>query len=290
MSSFQGIAEEHYKRLDVQREILDFCRDRWVAVHCTDAGGNLIFRRYFKGKPITLEALKDFSILFKGLGNVRSIYATANKYHKIKSREDVYALSNVHLCTPTWDVDGEFSNWRETIAVTRQLISIIEKEGVQKSVYAKWSGNGCHIHISEEAFSENSLCKAHPLDLAYATVEYVKLKFTSEKSDTLKMENTVIENRMDPGRVFTVPLSLHRTLNAVCICMKPNELDSFSPEWTQPSRFKHNPNWREAEKGEADELALKAYQNIGGYPLKRPINRRKAKRLDQQISEWLKKE
>lgn len=289
MSSFQNIAEEHYKRLDVKREILDFCRDRWVAVHCKDAEGNLIFRRYFKGKPITFEALKDFSRLFKWLENIRSVYATANKYYKIKSREDVSTLSNVHLCTPTWDVDGEISKWRETIAVTRQLISLIEREGVQKSVYAKWSGNGCHIHINEEAFSENSLSKAHPLDLAYATVEYVKLKFTSEISNTLKVENTVVENRMDPGRVFTSPLSLHRTLNAVCICMKPNELDSFSPEWTQPFRFRHNPSWREARRGEADELALKAYQNIGGYPLKRPTRTRKTKRLDQQISEWLKK-
>jgi hypothetical protein len=36
---------------------------------------------------------------------------------------------------------------------------------MQKSLYIKWSGNGCHVHINKEAFSDNALGKTHPLEL-----------------------------------------------------------------------------------------------------------------------------
>ncbi|MEM2320030.1 MAG: hypothetical protein QXQ63_04740, partial [Candidatus Bathyarchaeia archaeon] len=69
----------------------------------------------------------------------------------------------------------------------------------------------------------------------------------------------------------------------------PNELDRFSPEWIQPSNFRHNTDWREFIKGEADELALKAYSMVGGYPAWKRYRKRKNKKLDEQINEWLKK-
>jgi len=39
------MALEHYPRPDVQREIVDYCSGRWVALHCLDSSGRLIFRR-----------------------------------------------------------------------------------------------------------------------------------------------------------------------------------------------------------------------------------------------------
>jgi hypothetical protein len=282
------LASEHYSRAEVQKEIAEFCKGRWMAAHCIEESGKLIFRRYIGGKPMAVKGEKDFATLLKGLNNRgRAFYATANKYHTIERVEDV-DISKAYRCTPTWDIDGKLQNWRETIAAARQILSTLENEGVKKSVYLKWSGNGCHIHVHEEAISEKVLSKAHPLDFAYAIVEYVNMKALPKTIESLNAEGVQVENRMDAGRVFTCPLSLHRQLNVVCVCLKLDELDGFSPVWIQPSNFKHNPAWRGFQKGEADTLAMKAYEAVGGYPAP-SRGRLKGKRLDQQINEWLRK-
>ena len=287
----QNLAEEHYSRADVQKEIADFCAGRWVAAHCINEKGELIFRRYFKGKPLAIRGENDVPKILKKLGfQVRTLYASANKYCSINQAEDVSTFSNIVRCTPTWDIDGTLSNWRETIIVAKEVVKFLENEGVKNSVYVKWSGNGCHIHIHEEALSEAALNRAHPLDLAYAIVEYVNINVLPNISENLNLETVRVENRMDAGRVFTCPLSLHRQLDVVCVCMKPNELDGFSLKWIQPDSFRHNVKWREFTRGEADKLALKAFETVGGYPTSiKACKKEKTKRLDQLINEWLKK-
>ncbi|MEM2806510.1 MAG: hypothetical protein QXK86_06660 [Candidatus Bathyarchaeia archaeon] len=287
--SLRETALKHYLKVFVQREIADFCKGRWTAVHCINGEGNLVFRRYMGGEPITIREVDDIPKLLNKLNfQVRSIYATANKYRLMgQLDESSPVLSSVSFCTPTWDLDASLSNWPETIAAAREIVSFVESLGVEKSVYIKWSGNGCHIHIHEQAISEETLSKAHPLDFAYAIVEYVNMKLSSKIAE--KFAGIHVENRMDAGRVFTCPLSLHRVLDVVCVCIKPNELDRFSPEWIQPSNFRHNTDWREFIKGEADELALKAYSMVGGYPAWKRYRKRKNKKLDEQINEWLKK-
>ncbi|MEM2743188.1 MAG: hypothetical protein QXF54_04235, partial [Candidatus Methanomethylicaceae archaeon] len=270
---------KHYSKIEVQDEIIEFCKGRWVAFHYKNLE-KLIFRRYLNSKPIVIKKREDIISLLKKF-NIRTFYATANKYKKIESIEDIH-FSNAYLCTPTWDIDGKIENWQDTIKIVREILSILENEGVNKSVFIKWSGNGCHIHIHEEAISSDILNKANPLDFAYSIVEYINQKIMQK----IVNKFIKIENRMDTLRVFTTPLSLHRELNVVCICFKFNEIDNFSIEWTNIENFKHNKNWREFEKGEADNLALKAYKIIGGYPLRR---KRKHKKLDEEIIEWLKK-
>ncbi|MBS7646914.1 hypothetical protein KEJ24_03650 [Candidatus Bathyarchaeota archaeon] len=250
----------------------------------------MVFRRYIKGKPLTVKEVRDFQELLRAMNfQVRTIYASANKYRSVNNVGDVRALSNVARCTPTWDVNSKLSNWQETIAVAKRIIAFLENEGVKDSVYIKWSGNGCHIHIHEEAISEDALNGAHPLDLAYAIVEYVNLHALPKISEKLCAGNIRVENRMDAGRVFTCPLSFHRKLNVVCVCLKPNKVDSFSTEWIQPKKFKHNPAWRNFKKREADALATKAYESIGGYIGSWRGKKPKNKRLDKQINEWLRK-
>lgn len=286
----QSLIREHYSRADVQREIVDFCVGRWVATHCINEEGELVFRRYFKGKPLAVNGTVDLQRLLEKVDfKVRTIYASANKYLSVKSAEDVYTPTNVIRCMPTWDVDGTLQNWQKTVAVAKQIVAFLESEGVKDSVYVKWSGNGCHIHIHEEAVSENALSKAHPLDLAYAIVEYVNLHVLPRCYEGLNSGGVRVENRMDAGRVFTCPLSLHRELDVVCICMKPNELDHFSPEWIEPSNFRHNHAWRNFKKGETDALATKAYETVGGYPSLSRRRKPKSERLDQQINKWLQK-
>lgn len=279
-------AIKHYLKAQVQGEIADFCRGRWAALHLIDEKGALLFRRYLYGKPVTIHSSEDFQKLIKKFGQcVRAIYATANVY-RFNEQAIAYkpSLEDVIACTPTWDIDNDPARWRDTIEIAREIIAILEEFGIRKSAYIKWSGRGCHVHIHEQAISPEILEEAHPLDFAYAIVEYVNMKITEKHSVT----DLRIENRMDAGRVFTCPLSLHRELNVVCICMKPNDLDSFSPEWIKPDEFKHNPNWRIFIKGEADELAMKAYKQVGGNPL-RGYRKKGRKKLDEQIIEWLSK-
>ncbi len=276
---------EHYSRRDVQKEILDFCRKRWVALHYIDSSGNLIFRRYVRGKPIRVDTSEDLIKL--NFHSLRSIYATANLYGRIQTLEDVYDYTNIVYCTPTWDIDNDLSNWKRTIRVAEKILRFLEKWGIKKSIYVKWSGNGCHIHINEKGFSKDLLKKHNPLDLAYAIVEYVNSKLALKFMELSPKGGIIVENKMDPTRVFTCPLSLHRELNVTCICMKSRDLEKFTPEWIKPENFRHNPSWREFEEGEVDELAEVAYRTIGGYPLKARRKTRKTKPLDKQIMEWL---
>ena len=285
------LSHEHYSRPDVQKEISEFCKGRWVAAHYTDPSNRLLFRRYIYGRPLTIKGPEGLERLLELRGgSLRSVYATSNVYGTLKSVEDVYDLSNIRLCTPVWDIDGELSNWRETISVAKEIVSFLEERGVERSVYIKWSGNGCHVHIHEGAFSETTLRRHHPLDVAYAVVEYVNSKLSQKLITLSPRGKTVVENKMDLTRVFTCPLSLHRRLDVLCVCIKPDRLDDFSIEWVRPSTFRHDPSWREFLEGEADELAEDAYKTVGGYPLQpRRRRRRRGTPLDEQIKRWLQK-
>ncbi|MEM1601938.1 MAG: hypothetical protein QXY30_01860 [Candidatus Bathyarchaeia archaeon] len=282
-------AYRHYSRQDVKREILDFCRGRWVALHYVDSKGNLIFKRYSnEKKPIKIEGESDLDALNNGA--LKSIYATINIYEVLQEVEDAYNLENIVYCTPTWDIDSELVNWRETIQVAREILYFLGKWGIKVSAYVKWSGNGCHVHINERSISESIREKYNPLDIAYAIVEYVKSKISPKIAESSSSGKISVENKIDLARVFTCPLSLHRELNAVCICMRIEDIEKFRPDWINPQDFIHNPNWREFKDGEADILAEKAYKTIGGYLFKLRKRRRKTKPLDEQILEWLRKE
>jgi hypothetical protein len=171
--------------VEVQREIADFCAGRWIAAHCINGRGGLVFRRYLKGKPLSITGTRGLQELLEEMGfQVRAIYATANKYRLLDSIEEIRTLSNVIRCTPTWDIDSTLQNWSKTVKVVKRIIAFLEENGIHDSVYIKWSGNGCHIHIHEEAFSDEILGRVHPLDLAYAIVEYVNLNVMPKISET----------------------------------------------------------------------------------------------------------
>lgn len=281
------VPSEHYSRSEVQREIYDFCRGRWVALHYVDESGNLFLRRYVKGKPIKMSDPSDLTRL--SANALRSVYATANVYNRLQDIEDIYDPLNIAYCTPTWDIDSNLSRWRETLAVAKEIIRFLNDWGIERSIYIKWSGNGCHIHINERGISEEILKGHNPLDIAYAIVEYVISKLSLKILELSSNGQIKIENKMDPTRVFTCPLSLHREIDVVCVCIKPEEIEGFTPEWVSPQNFRHNPRWREFREGEVDNLAEAAYATIGGYPLKFRRRPRKTKPLDEHILEWLKK-
>ena len=265
---------EYYSKPIVRKEIVDYSKNKWIALHTTRGGeeGGL-FIRYWKksGDPLYISKEEEIDGLIKrflGLGP-RTIYASVNVY-SVVSRESIEDPKYIVYTTPIWDIDGTIEHWEKMIEAARVIVEFLEKEGVSKSVYLKWSGRGIHVQIHERAFSKDILSKYHPLDIAYSIVEYVLKKTTKRLVEIAKEAPSEerplkVENEIDIKRVFTVPLSLHKFLDYSAVCFKPNEIDNFTLDWAKPDVLKHNPDWRVFVEGEADNLAINAIKEIGGY-------------------------
>lgn len=283
---------QHYLKPEVEEEITSYSRDRWIAIHCglQDESGRKVLVRYRLGRPLKVQSPTDIEALLRQFIKLRprSFYASSNLYRKLDSAVDVASLGNIYACTPCWDIDNELSGWRDTLKLCEELISLLEKEGVVKSVSLFWSGRGAHVRIHHLALSPELRARIHPLDAAYAMVEYVASKLPSPHLRSLASRGPRVENKIDPQRVFTCPLSLHRDLDVVCVCIPINKIWEFNPSWTQPINYRHSGEWRKYEEGEADELALRAHEVIGGYPAtRRKRKRRRFDKVDEAIAKAL---
>lgn len=303
---FSGLTEvyqlilQHYSNPRVQRELADYSAERWIAIHCekTDERGRKLLVRYWgrKRKPLRLKAPGGIPLLLKRFRRLtpRSFYATANLYGRLESEEDVTSIDNIKACTPTWDIDNELEAWEATREAAREILGFLSRSGVQESVCVKFSGRGAHVQIHPYAFSPEVRARYNPLDLAYAIVEYVKGKLQPkfvELAVRLKAESLRVDNEMDFQRLFVCPLSVHKQLETVAVCLDPENLDDFTPEEAKLGRVqRHWEGWRNYKVGEADELAVKAYNLVGGYPgtYGRP-RRRKHPPLEKQIWNFLQK-
>lgn len=264
---------KHYSKEDVEREIVDYCRGRWVAL---EGGRNRerLFVRYFSkvGGPLKIDSESEFREVlyrFRGTG-IRSIYGSVNIYRELRDRECVRDPENIIYSNPIWDVDGSLEYIDTVLKVAGEVCYILDRYGVSESVYLIWSGRGIHIHIHEHAFSEDVLKKYNPLDISYSTVEYIIMKVYPKIRDKLVEYSSrdrplKVENKIDIQRVFTAPLSLHRIHDIVCVAFKPDEISDFDISWTNPSGFRHNSDWREFLEGEGDDLAEEAIKNVGTY-------------------------
>lgn len=285
---------EHYLKPEVAEEVVKFSKGRWVGVLCAkrDEGGKPLFKRYLRGEPLKIYSKQQYlSLLTKTLKELkpRSFYASANIYSRLRSVEDL-TISNVAACTPTWDVDNSLDKWRATLEVAQEILRFLEGKGVSESVYVKWSGEGCHVHLHEGAISPELRSKRNSMDLAYAIVEYVNGKLHGKYHEVALKHGASklkVENKIDPQRLFTCPLSLHKELDKVCVCVRAGEISSFTPEEADPEGFKHYSGWdKNFVVGEADSLAEEAYSTIGPYPLGAARRRRRAEALDEQIRKW----
>ncbi len=268
----EEVVEKHYSKSEVREEIASYCKGRWVALEGS-AGEGRVFIRYSKGKPLRIEDPRDIQVLLKRYAwiNPRTIYCTLNVYRKLDDPGDLDDPENIMLATPFWDIDVEGDEWKHAVRAAQVICEFLEKEGVRKSVYVLWSGEGAHVRISEKAFSPSLLSEKNPLDIAFAVVEYV-LRKLKNRLESLARESggkLRVENLVDAKRVFTAPLSLHRRLNRVAICLAPDDLASFDISWTSPEAYKHRSVWREYEEGEADELALRALKEVGSILITR---------------------
>jgi len=299
-SDYEKIVVRHYNKGEVQEEIVKFSRSRWVALHCEflNPQGYQVLLRYQRapGKvkvPLTIAEPKEvpkFVERFERL-KPRAFYASANVYKELTRPEHVKSLENIAYCMPTWDIDNTPEKWAATIAVAKEIVDFLNREGVSESVFLKWSGKGVHVHIHERALSQDLLKKVNPLDAAYAVVEYVNRKLNRkyvEIAERHQARELNVENEMDLQRVFTCPLSLHRSLNRVAVCFSAFTINDFIPQWTDIEHYRHWKGWDQFEIGEADKLAEKAYRTVGAYPLK--TQTKTSERTGDFITKWLKKD
>lgn len=277
---------EHYSKKEVKEEIVSFSKNRWVAVHCQKKdkkNRNLMFRYKKDGRPLVVNAPNDIEAIMKSLRIFlpRTFYSSMLRFNRILFEEDVRNLSNATAAMPTWDIDLEKDDWKLVIFVAKLILKALESENVSKSVIFKWSGEGMHVHINDSAFSSEIYEKIHPLDLAYSVTEYIIRKIRKDLPIGVR-----VDNEIDPQRVFTAPLSLHRNLDRVAVVIERNSLDSFNLSWVSIDSYIHFNGWKNFEKGEADDLAKKAFLEIGGYPSSHKVVRKKD--LGKDISDKLK--
>jgi DNA primase catalytic subunit len=262
------LVEHYYSREVVKREVADYCKSRWVALE-GGALGSRVFLRYWRdGRPLRIDGPQDVESLIKQFKGVRprAVYGSVNVYSRLASRLDLEVRENIAYASPVWDIDGELERWRDVIEVARIIVNELEKLGVTRSVFVKWSGEGAHVHVHERCFSGDVLSEHNPLDVAYSLVDYILERCRSKILDvTSRSSRLKVENEIDLKRVFTAPLSLHRKRDLCCVCLKPEVLDGFEIEWANPEGFRHDERWREYVEGEGDEAALKAIEAVGGY-------------------------
>ncbi len=298
-NDYAGVLE-HYNRPGVASEIARFARRRWVALHCElkDEKGRHLLVRYEAGgregrrRPLRVEEAGDVLALLARFRHLRprTFYASSALYARLEEPEDTLYPGSAVAFTPTWDIDNEFAAWEATVEAARAVLDVLERQGVVASVFLKWSGRGMHVHLHHAAISPELFARHGPLDVAYAIVEYVLLKVEGRLQairERYGAGSLRVENKMDPQRLFTCPLSLHRELHMVAVCLRPDELDAFTPDWARPGAFRHWPGWDRHEPGEADELALRALEVVGPYPRPYRPRRRKTKRLEDMIRKYL---
>lgn len=276
------VVKEHYSRRDVREEVIRFSRGRWLAL----AGSRWI--RHLRSRPLTVESLRLPDSLLTT--ETRALYATTALYRRLRSRKDPYEEGNVVAVTPYLDIDNELEHWRATIEVARAISDELESMGVVRSVYILWSGKGAHVRVHEYALSR----ELRDLDHAWALAEYLRIKVEPRVAEIRRRLDAAgmgvrVENQLKPRSLFTVPLSLHRVIDRVAICLKPEDLDDFDLSWTEPFSFKHHA-WEVYEVGEADGASKKALELVGGYPVAgrgaARGRRRKEPPVDEMVRKW----
>ncbi len=269
----QADIRRHYSRDDVRVEIARFSAGRWAAAHCV-GDRDPVMVRYTRSKlPLCISSPEDVWRLYNLLETmgVRSFYASIHRYRWLGDRPVKVVAS-----MPSWDIDLITDRWERALETVEKIISLLERYGVVRSIIVKWSGGGMHVHVNDRSFTEKIFKKYGPLDVAYAVTEYILLRLGEVSRDVR------VENKVDPGRVFTSPLSLHRELDSLCICLNPSKLHDFNPEWARPFEYRHFTGWDTCVIGEADEVAVKAINTIGPY-VRRPVKRRVHPPLDDVV-------
>jgi len=261
----------YYSNPVVAKEVCEFLKGRWAGVE----GYEKRWVRWLGERPLTISSPRDVLLTIDRFWMIspRSFYGSIEIYRKLESRDDVESnyWSNVVAATPFIDIDiVDESRVAEAYSHVIRVVEALYSElcvdrGVCSSVYVLWTGAGAHFRFNERGFRE-VYSEYHPLKVAYAVVEYL-IRSTRSKLERIIGESgglVKVENIIAPKRVFSAPLSLHRTLDRAVIAFKPEEAGEFTLEWADPTKPRHDPEaWRRFKAGELDDYAREALKKLG---------------------------
>lgn len=229
----------HYESDAVRKEIFEFSKGRWIALQ-----GRTFVRYDAKGDPLYFKSDEDVP-RYVNIYGARTIYATAAIYSDLKN----FKISKF---TPFFDIDTKIDKWEFAIQAAKVILEALNEHDLKESIYLLWSGEGIHLRINENSLPKN----IDPFICSKAIVNYILkitknriLELISKSNGSLKVENLI-----DEKRLFTVPLSFHRTLNLVTVCFPPDDIDNFNIEWANPNNYKHKAVWNKYKENEAEYL------------------------------------
>ncbi|MFH1849483.1 MAG: hypothetical protein ABH879_04825 [archaeon] len=137
----------HYKRSDVQEQMIEACRGREVSVRFND---------YFGKRPDTLAYPRD--ILELAQKGATSFHVSEEHWRDPMQLSPNMSKKEQEDLRTGWDLvlDIDCKHWGYSKMITHLMIRALKKHGV-KSISCKFSGNkGFHIGVPFEAFPMNT--------------------------------------------------------------------------------------------------------------------------------------
>ena len=225
---------KYYSKREVGDEIASFLRNRWAAVE-GKVGNEKVFARYLEGEPLWIRSYDDLLKVLEKYPWTRTLYGTISVYEN-------KPLDKLKGITLFWDLDCEYE-LGPCLKAAKRIGLFLRRSGVEP--WIKFSGKGFHVHVNEGCFDWKAV--ENPFEIARKVEAYVVHKLRRELED-LELSGLKVEMLVDPARVTTAPLSLHRELDRVAVAMRLDGLDQFDVSWADPNNPKHDADsWRMCE-------------------------------------------
>ncbi len=281
-----GTTLRHYKRADIQREMIQGAIDREVAVKYADKG--------FGKRPDTLSYPKDI-IEFAKQG-ATSFHVSEEHWSNVFSLDPALKKEELDDLRTGWDLvlDIDCLFWEYSKLTAHLLVKALRDHGV-RSISCKFSGNkGFHIGVPFQAFP----VKLHGKDtrlffpdgakrIAYYLSEVIKKQLSREilkkysvdqimKTTGKPFKEIIKDNKFDPYSVieidtllissrhlYRMPYSLHEKSGLCSVPIDPDDILCFEKEKARPdnlplSQFRFLDSSKTVEN-EAGQLILQAF-------------------------------
>jgi len=275
------LAWKYYKRRDVQREIFAFSQGREVVP---------FYFSNFGKRPDMLQYPADIAALAER--GATSFHCSEELWRNPLELRTEMKEQELNLLREGWDllldIDGRFFEYNKIAA--ELLLEALRFHGVH-SFSLKYSGSkGFHIFVPWQAFPAKlheievkNFFPAGPRYIAAYLKELIskhlasrilELNSTKEIAHFLKKKESelFVDGIFNPfflleidtilissRHLFRMPYSLHEKTGLVSVMLKPQQLKLFRPDMASPGKIFARSFLPQAEKNEASELLIQAY-------------------------------
>lgn len=193
--------------------------------------------------------------------NTSDIMALVSRYKNLVSflgSPDI-VVGDKKLITPTWFIGLRSRNyWRLGLDIAWLIARFLEENGVEKSIYLVYTGDGFEVRIHEKTL----IGIDNPVEAGLKLVEYVlrKLKLKLQRAVYASRGQVYVKNGV-VGRHLLAPLSLISSTEAV-VYFKLDDVEDFNPSWADTNSPRHNSRWNEYVENEVVEIVEKALKEV----------------------------